>query len=430
MAAECRRLAPELSWPSVARRYDDLAHLAAARLGGRDVIAPLPSFDHIVAMSDERRHVRARRARRSRGSVTATAPTTWPGCWSLPPRAATRPPPHRSGAARLPVPRRRPGRRRHGAQPARRRRPLARPTRRRGLLGPGDVGLRHGDAPGTGGLDAPGRRVGVRTRPRAALAVAAGDGLRRARRRRGAHRRSRGTSARAAAGRCRREPSADLARSTGWPWPEARLTLRQRRARRGADRRRRPARPPRGARRRTGRCCVGCSPGRPSAVTCRPPVSAAPARAITCRCSTSSRSRPPRWPTPAPAPTRSPATRRGATALILSVDWFLGANDAGAMVCDPEHGAGFDGLDADGVNLNQGAESTLALITTLQHARAVAVAPMTSAAFVARSPVGSAARPGTRHRPAVRPRPRLSPVSPRGERRASSPTSSTSATPR
>jgi glycosyltransferase involved in cell wall biosynthesis len=25
MAAECRRLAPELSWPSVARRYDDLA---------------------------------------------------------------------------------------------------------------------------------------------------------------------------------------------------------------------------------------------------------------------------------------------------------------------------------------------------------------------------------------------------------------------
>ena len=25
MAAECRRLAPELSWPAVARRYDELA---------------------------------------------------------------------------------------------------------------------------------------------------------------------------------------------------------------------------------------------------------------------------------------------------------------------------------------------------------------------------------------------------------------------
>jgi hypothetical protein len=25
MGAECRRLAPELSWPSVARRYDELA---------------------------------------------------------------------------------------------------------------------------------------------------------------------------------------------------------------------------------------------------------------------------------------------------------------------------------------------------------------------------------------------------------------------
>ena len=61
--------------------------------------------------------------------------------------------------------------------------------------------------------------------------------------------------------------------------------------------------------------------------------------------------------------------------LILSVDWFLGGNDVGAMVCDPEHGAGFDGLEADGVNVNQGAESTLALITSLQQARAVAVAP-------------------------------------------------------
>ena len=64
--------------------------------------------------------------------------------------------------------------------------------------------------------------------------------------------------------------------------------------------------------------------------------------------------------------------RRG---LTLSVEWFLGANDVGVAVCDAERGAGFDGLESNGVNLNQGAESTLALITALQHvATASAVA--------------------------------------------------------
>lgn len=49
--------------------------------------------------------------------------------------------------------------------------------------------------------------------------------------------------------------------------------------------------------------------------------------------------------------------------------WFLGANDAGQLMWDPETGGGFDGLLVDGVNLNQGAESTLAAISTLQHSR-------------------------------------------------------------
>jgi len=39
--------------------------------------------------------------------------------------------------------------------------------------------------------------------------------------------------------------------------------------------------------------------------------------------------------------------------------WFLGANDAGVPVADPERGACHDGLTARGVNGNQGAESTL-----------------------------------------------------------------------
>jgi hypothetical protein len=58
--------------------------------------------------------------------------------------------------------------------------------------------------------------------------------------------------------------------------------------------------------------------------------------------------------------------------LELSVGWFLGVNDVGVPVCEPDLGAAYDGLEADGVNLNQGTESTLALITTLQHARTMA----------------------------------------------------------
>jgi hypothetical protein len=48
--------------------------------------------------------------------------------------------------------------------------------------------------------------------------------------------------------------------------------------------------------------------------------------------------------------------------------WICGANDAGMSLLDPATGAGFDGLTPGGVNLNQGAESTLAVISTLQQA--------------------------------------------------------------
>jgi hypothetical protein len=46
--------------------------------------------------------------------------------------------------------------------------------------------------------------------------------------------------------------------------------------------------------------------------------------------------------------------------------WFLGDNDAGAILYDSETGAGYDGLEANGANLNQGAESTLAALGALQ----------------------------------------------------------------
>lgn len=53
----------------------------------------------------------------------------------------------------------------------------------------------------------------------------------------------------------------------------------------------------------------------------------------------------------------------------LAGAWFLGDNDAGTAMRDPATGGGYDGLTPTGPNLNQGAESTLALISTLQHLR-------------------------------------------------------------
>jgi hypothetical protein len=58
--------------------------------------------------------------------------------------------------------------------------------------------------------------------------------------------------------------------------------------------------------------------------------------------------------------------------LFQAIAWFLGDNDTGTVMYDPLTGGGYDGLTPDGPNLNQGAESTLALVSTLQHARALA----------------------------------------------------------
>jgi hypothetical protein len=57
------------------------------------------------------------------------------------------------------------------------------------------------------------------------------------------------------------------------------------------------------------------------------------------------------------------------TGVRQAVAWFLGDNDAGVPMWDPATGGGYDGLTPHGPNLNQGAESTLALVSTLQHAR-------------------------------------------------------------
>lgn len=66
----------------------------------------------------------------------------------------------------------------------------------------------------------------------------------------------------------------------------------------------------------------------------------------------------------AEAVTGDPAWRDG---IEMAIDWFLGDNDAGAEMWDPVTGGSYDGLHVDGPNLNQGTESTIALISTFQH---------------------------------------------------------------
>jgi hypothetical protein len=61
--------------------------------------------------------------------------------------------------------------------------------------------------------------------------------------------------------------------------------------------------------------------------------------------------------------------RRWIDGVTAAADWFLGDNDGSVAMWDPETGGAFDGLQSDGVNLNQGTESSLALLSTLQHAR-------------------------------------------------------------
>ncbi len=54
-----------------------------------------------------------------------------------------------------------------------------------------------------------------------------------------------------------------------------------------------------------------------------------------------------------------------------AAQWFLGANDTGAVLYDPHTGGCGDGLGPDYTNLNQGAESTLAALAVLQQAEMI-----------------------------------------------------------
>ena len=59
------------------------------------------------------------------------------------------------------------------------------------------------------------------------------------------------------------------------------------------------------------------------------------------------------------------------------VAWFSGANDGAAPMFDPATGGGFEFLSVTGASPNQGAASTLALLSALQHeAQATPLAPV------------------------------------------------------
>jgi hypothetical protein len=62
---------------------------------------------------------------------------------------------------------------------------------------------------------------------------------------------------------------------------------------------------------------------------------------------------------------------RWAQAVQRAAAWFLGDNDVGVAVFDPVTGGGFDGLEATGVNRNEGAESSLAFVGTMLRLREV-----------------------------------------------------------
>ncbi|GAB1693316.1 glycosyltransferase [Krasilnikovia sp. M28-CT-15] len=75
--------------------------------------------------------------------------------------------------------------------------------------------------------------------------------------------------------------------------------------------------------------------------------------------------------------------------LFQALAWFLGDNDAGRVMYDPLTGGGYDALTPDGPDHDQGAEATLALLSALQHARALTARRPT----VTRRPAGPS-RPG------------------------------------
>ena len=66
----------------------------------------------------------------------------------------------------------------------------------------------------------------------------------------------------------------------------------------------------------------------------------------------------------------------------MAYGWFLGDNEKGVSVAIPETGGCHDGLTPGGVNLNQGAESTLMWLIALEHMRRLRAASRSQEASI------------------------------------------------
>lgn len=93
---------------------------------------------------------------------------------------------------------------------------------------------------------------------------------------------------------------------------------------------------------------------------------------------------------------RSTGEPRWAALVERAYAWFLGANDLGQPLAVPEDGSCCDGLEATGVNLNQGAESTLAWLLTVERVRALRARAATGVAEVVTGARIEPSLPGTR----------------------------------
>ncbi|CPR07221.1 putative glycosyltransferase [Mycobacterium bohemicum DSM 44277] len=60
---------------------------------------------------------------------------------------------------------------------------------------------------------------------------------------------------------------------------------------------------------------------------------------------------------------------------MAAADLRMGDKDGSMPMWDPDTGGGYDGLGAYAVNRNRWAESTLAVIPTLQHAQRSSTVP-------------------------------------------------------
>lgn len=68
---------------------------------------------------------------------------------------------------------------------------------------------------------------------------------------------------------------------------------------------------------------------------------------------------------------RATGDPRYLAAMERAYGWFLSSNDLRRRIAHPARGAASDGLTADGVNVNEGAESTLMWLMAAEHIRAI-----------------------------------------------------------